>query len=39
MVLFALVWTDFNVDKCILGGGSNVVFGLEFLFETEGKLY
>ena len=25
LVLFALVWSDFNVDKCIFGWGPNVV--------------
>ena len=25
LVLFALEWTDFNVDECVLGWGSNVV--------------
>ena len=34
LVLFALEWTNFNVDECILGWGSNVVvFGLESTFD------
>ena len=31
LALFALVWTDFNVDECMLGWSSNVVvFGLKW---------